>query len=231
MMEWVGEGPGGFPLGAKSKISVVLSVVDKLRLQFSLGSPIAIIVGLTDKENGGYFHWVEGDDPNESTMKVALQKVLVDTSYPHRKLTLFHTHITGGCYSRYHFGCWRGMLKMGMKVEGAGKKRLFAIGSPLYQALATTDSLPLILTPSMIAGLFGNPFATSWTFILCSVVFQLPYSLDNQGYRSSVVTFTKGQPLLLIRCMARRSFAAMPFLATVIAAENKHAVLESSGFS
>lgn len=59
-------------MGAKSKISVVLSVVDKLRLQFSLGSPIAIIVGLTDKENGGYFHWVEGDDPNESTMKVAV---------------------------------------------------------------------------------------------------------------------------------------------------------------
>lgn len=47
----------------------------------------------------------------------------------------------------------------------------------------------------MIAGLFGNPFATSWTFILCSVVFQLPYSLYNKGYRSSVVTFTKGQPL------------------------------------
>ena len=124
-----------------------------------------------------------------------------------------------------------------MKVEGAGKKRLFAIGSPLSQALvrpihdwamtvlarlrmdatynqtqplqylrgkrkgfsfdlkAATDSLPVILTSSMIAGLFGNPFETSWTFILCSVVFQLPYSLDNKGYRSSVVTFTKGQPL------------------------------------
>ena len=47
----------------------------------------------------------------------------------------------------------------------------------------------------MIAGLLGNPFATSWTFILCSVVFELPYSFFNQGYGASVVTFTKGQPL------------------------------------
>ena len=47
----------------------------------------------------------------------------------------------------------------------------------------------------MIAGLFGNPFATSWTFIQCYLVFQLPYSLDKKGYRSPVVTFTKGQPL------------------------------------
>lgn len=31
---------------------------------------------------------------------------------------------------------WQPQLgRMGMKVEGAGKKRLFAIGSPLYQAL------------------------------------------------------------------------------------------------
>ena len=66
---------------------------------------------------------------------------------------------------------------------------------------AATDSLPVIFTSCMIAGLFGNPFPfpTSWTFILCSVVFQLPSSLDNQGYRSSVVTFTKGQPLGFIR--------------------------------
>jgi len=114
---------------------------------------------------------------------------------------------------------WQPQLgRMGMKVEGAGKKGLFPIGSPLYQALvrpihdwamtvlarfkmegtynqtqplqylrgnqkrfsfdlkAATDSLPVILTSCMIAGLFGNPFATSWTFILCSVVFQLPYS-------------------------------------------------------
>jgi hypothetical protein len=41
----------------------------------------------------------------------------------------------------------------------------------------------------------GDAFATSWTFILCSVVFKEPYSLYNQGYGSSVVTFTKGQPL------------------------------------
>jgi len=47
----------------------------------------------------------------------------------------------------------------------------------------------------MIAGLLGNPFATSWAFILCSVVFELPYSFFNQGYGASVVTFTKGQPL------------------------------------
>ena len=44
-------------------------MVDKLRLQFSLGSP-----GLTDKEKGGYFR-VEGDDPNESTMKAAVSYI------------------------------------------------------------------------------------------------------------------------------------------------------------
>lgn len=266
--------------------------------------------------------WVEGDDPNESTMKAAVSYISaqipssllpwlrwstpgtfrfwssailvlrtqhniiliyfplkdakgVDTSYPHRKLTLFHalpvdarTAITlaaGGewlsetldvlfgkrdvypsavvlpnrsvgdafvWYSKlfsylYRFATvwldtmrWQPQLgRMGMKVEGAGKKGLFPIGSPLYQALvrpihdwamtvlarfkmegtynqtqplqylrgnkkrfsfdlkAATDSLPVILTSCMIAGLFGNPFATSWTFILCSVVFQLPYSL------------------------------------------------------
>lgn len=115
----------------------------------------------------------------------------VDTSYPHRKLTLFHTlpadartAITlaaGGewlsetldvlfgkrdvypsavvlpnrsvgdafvWYSKlfsylYRFATvwldtmrWQPQLgRMGMKVEGAGKKRLFPIGSPLYQAL------------------------------------------------------------------------------------------------
>ena len=120
-----------------------------------------------------------------------MQKKGVDTSYPHRKLTLFHTlpvdataAITlaaGGewcCdtldalfgkrdvypgtvvlpnrsagdafvwYSKlfsylYRFATvwldtmrWQPPLgRMGMKVEGAGKKRLFAIGSPLYQAL------------------------------------------------------------------------------------------------
>lgn len=212
----------------------------------------------------------------------------VDTSYPHRKLTLFHTLsvdataantlAAGGewlsetldvlfgkrdvypgavvlpnrsvgdtfvWYSKqfsylYRFATvwldtmrWQPRLgRMLMKVEGAGKKRLFPIDSPLYQASvrpihdwamtvlarlkmdgtynqtqpleyligkkkwfsfdlkAATDSLPVILTSCMIAGLFGNPFATSWTFILCSVVFQLPY-LDKKGYRSSVVTFTK----------------------------------------
>lgn len=55
----------------------------------------------------------------------------------------------------------------------------------------------------MIAGLFGNPFATSWAFILCSVVFQLPYSFenDNQGYRSLVVTalgFLSSWPLFTL---------------------------------
>lgn len=101
----------------------------------------------------------------------------------------------------------------------------------------------------MIAGLFGNPFpfATSWTFILCSVVFQLPSSLDNQGYRSSVVTFTKGQPLgffsfwplftlthhMLVWIAAeraRRSFATMPFLATVIADEKVAAAYHNKDF-
>ncbi|KAK9081105.1 hypothetical protein Scep_031080 [Stephania cephalantha] len=63
--------------------------------------------------------------------------------------------------------------------------------------------------------------------------------LDKKGYGSPVVTFTKGQPLGFLSswplftlthhmlvwiaavrgCMARRSFATMPFLATVIANE------------
>lgn len=52
--------------------------------------------------------------------------------------------------------------------------------------------IPYLLSWRHVSGLFGNPFATSWTFILCSLVFQLPVY---KGYRSSVVTFTKGQPL------------------------------------
>ena len=36
--------------------------------------------------------------------------------------------------------CWQPQLgRMGMKVEGAGKKRLFSIGSSLYQALVRPD--------------------------------------------------------------------------------------------
>ncbi|KAH7511618.1 hypothetical protein FEM48_ZijujMtG0004900 (mitochondrion) [Ziziphus jujuba var. spinosa] len=90
---------------------------------------------------------------------------------------------------------WQPQLgSMGMKVEGAGKKRLFPIGSPLYQALVRPihDWAMTVLARFKMDGLFGNPFATSWTFILCSLVFQLPVY---KGYRSSVVTFTKGQPL------------------------------------
>lgn len=107
---------------------------------------------------------------------------------------------------------------------GSREKRLFAIGSPLYQALVrpihdwamsvlarlrmdgtynqtqplqrgkikffsfdlntAIDSLPLILTSCMIAGLFGNPFPFSDVqFRLCSVVFQLAYSLKAIGHR------------------------------------------------
>lgn len=55
-----------------------------------------------------------------------------------------------------------------------GKKKLLS-----FDLKAATDSLPLILTSCMIAGLFVNPFATSWTFILGSVVFQLPYRFHN----------------------------------------------------
>ncbi|KAA0032904.1 hypothetical protein E6C27_scaffold81G001270 [Cucumis melo var. makuwa] len=89
----------------------------------------------------------------------------LDTSDPHRKLTLFHTLPVDATAA---FG-----YRRGMKGEEAGKKRLFPIGSPLYQALVRPihdywamtgkDSLPVILTSCMIAGFFGNPFATSWT--------------------------------------------------------------------
>lgn len=44
----------------------------------------------------------------------------------------------------------------------------------------------------MIAGLFGNPFVLDVHTLFCSLSITI---LDNQGYRSSVVTFTKGQPL------------------------------------
>ncbi|KAM1787890.1 hypothetical protein ACFX11_038247 [Malus domestica] len=59
-----------------------------------------------------------------------------------------------------------------MKVEGAGKKRLFPIDSPLYQASVRPihDWAMTVLARLKMDGLFGNPFATSWTFILCSVV-------------------------------------------------------------
>lgn len=109
---------------------------------------------------------------------------------------------------------------MGMKVEEAGKKRLFAIGLPLYQALvrpihdgwrfwqgsewmvpiirpnrcstweerqnsslfiylkAATDSLSVILT-SCMQGCSEIPLQLPGPFILCSVVFQLPYSFYN----------------------------------------------------
>ena len=58
----------------------------------------------------------------------------------------------------------------------------------------------------MIAGLFGNPFpfATSWAFILTSVVFQLPYSLDNQEvigcdvHEGSTPRFSSSWPLFTL---------------------------------
>ncbi|KAM1859816.1 hypothetical protein ACFX13_012066 [Malus domestica] len=76
-----------------------------------------------------------------------------------------------------------------------------------------------VLARLKMDGLFGNPFATSWTFILCSVVFQLPY-LDKKGYRSSVVTFTKvesdlrlsiavGLPMSLALSFLRFQFSEM----------------------
>lgn len=48
-------------------------MVDKLRLQFSLGSPIA--VRRQRKRWILFTSWVEGDDPNESTMKVAVSYI------------------------------------------------------------------------------------------------------------------------------------------------------------
>ena len=100
----------------------------------------------------------------------------VDTSYPHRKLTLFHT----------------------LPVDATAAITLAAGGEWLSETLdvlfGKRDVYPsAVVLPNRSV---GDAFATFWTFILCSVVFQLPYSLDNQGYRSSVVTFTKGQPLV-----------------------------------
>ena len=47
-------------------------MVDKLRLQFSLGSPIAL--RLNRQRKGEYFR-IEGDDPNESTIQVAVSYI------------------------------------------------------------------------------------------------------------------------------------------------------------
>lgn len=48
-------------------------MVDKLRLQFSLGSPIA--VRLKRQRKRWILFWVEGDDPNESTIKGAVSYI------------------------------------------------------------------------------------------------------------------------------------------------------------
>lgn len=48
-------------------------------------------------------------------------------SYPHRNLTLFHTLSVDAITTI--------TLAAGWKVEEAGKKRLFAMGLPIYQAL------------------------------------------------------------------------------------------------
>ncbi|KAI9188509.1 hypothetical protein LWI28_002886 [Acer negundo] len=147
----------------------------------------------------------------------------VDTSYPHRKLTLFHTlpvdataaitlAVEGEWLSEtldVLFGkrdVYPGAVVLKNRSAGDAFVWYSNLFSYLYQfATVWLDIDTMRWQPPLgRMGMKGCseipfPFPTSWTFILCSVVFQLPSSLDNQGYRSSVVTFTKGQPLGFIR--------------------------------
>lgn len=55
-------------------------MVDKLRLQFYLGSPIA--VRLKRQRKRWILFWVEGDDPNESTIKGAVSYISTQIPSP-----------------------------------------------------------------------------------------------------------------------------------------------------
>ncbi|KAG9438895.1 hypothetical protein H6P81_021193 [Aristolochia fimbriata] len=127
--------------------------------------------------------------------------------------------------------------RFGVKLEGAGKIRVFAIANPILQALirpihdwamsilrllptdgtynqtaplsrlrgkmhflsfdlkAATDSLPVRLSGSLLAGLFGNEFAQSWVDILTQTAFRVPEAQTFKRQKAHVYRFTKGQPL------------------------------------
>lgn len=55
-------------------------MVDKLRLQFDLGSPVA--VRLKRQRKRWILFWVEGDDPNESTIKGAVSYISTQIPSP-----------------------------------------------------------------------------------------------------------------------------------------------------
>lgn len=65
--------------------------------------------------------------------KIRKLKILNLPLKVHAHAIIFQQFHTDWCYNHYHFSC-----KMEMKVEEAGKQRLFIIGLSLYQALRSS---------------------------------------------------------------------------------------------
>jgi len=63
-----------------------------------------------------------------------------------------------------------------------------------FDLKSATDLLPVDLSGSMLASLFGNEFAQSWVFLMTMVGFRSPDRLPSR-LKARVYRFTRGQPL------------------------------------
>lgn len=69
-----------------------------------------------------------------------------------------------------------------------GKMTLFS-----FDLKAATDSLPVNLSGSLLAGLLGQDLAQSWVDILSQTAFRVPNKSPVNRKRAHVYRFTKGQ--------------------------------------
>ncbi|KAL0386660.1 UNVERIFIED_CONTAM: hypothetical protein Slati_4553300 [Sesamum latifolium] len=91
--------------------------------------------------------------------------------------------------------------RFGLKLEGAGKVRTFAIPNPIFQRLLkplhdwrSTDMFPSVLTGSMLSGIFGDDLGRTWYLMMNQVAFRSPEKTGSP-VRARVSRFTRGQPL------------------------------------
>ncbi|KAL6954283.1 hypothetical protein U1Q18_043932 [Sarracenia purpurea var. burkii] len=70
-----------------------------------------------------------------------------------------------------------------------GKRELLS-----FDLKSATDLLPVDLSGSMLASLFGNEFAQSWCYLMAMVMFRSPDKVSPK-VRARVYRFTRGQPL------------------------------------
>ncbi|KAL7001270.1 hypothetical protein U1Q18_002422 [Sarracenia purpurea var. burkii] len=70
-----------------------------------------------------------------------------------------------------------------------GKRELLS-----FDLKSATDLLPVDLSGSILASLFGNEFAQSWCYLMAMVMFRSPDKVSPK-VRARVYRFTRGQPL------------------------------------